>query len=86
MIVLVATQPVFNLYVTVIVPVAAAVSIPLDEIIVAIEELLLLHVPPVVASLSGVDERTQISACPEIVDGSELIVIFLVVIQPVPSV
>lgn len=66
----VVIQPVGAVYVIVAVPVVApAVHTPPD-VIVAVPVALLLHVPPVVALLSGADWPTHSDIVPVIADGS----------------
>ena len=60
-------------------------TMPDDEPIVAIAVLLLLHVPPVVASASDADIPTQTDDGPVIPAGSGFTVAGMVVVQPVPS-
>ena len=56
------------------------------ELTVAIPVLLLLHVPPVVASLNPVVPPSQTVVVPLIEDGNGLIVTVLVILQPVAAV
>lgn len=79
----VAIQPVGNAYVIVAVPAATPVTIP-EVPTVAIDVLLLLQVPPVVASVRLAVEPIQYTdVVPPIGAGSGLMVITLVAIQPV---
>ena len=86
----VAMQPVARVYVDTQVlgiPTIAPVAIPEDEPMVAIAVLLLLHVPPVGASLNVIVDPEQTLLGPEIFPGNGFTVIVVAAIQPVvPSV
>ena len=84
--VVVAMQLVLKVYVIIAVPALTPDATPLKEPIVATAMLLLLHVPPIVASLSVVVLPTQTAVTPVIAAGSGLTVIIVVVRQPVPNV
>jgi len=73
-------QPPGAVYVIVDVPGTKPVTIPVPEI-VASAELLLVHVPPVVASLNGVEAPAQILSDPEIGVGDGFTVAITVVKQ-----
>ena len=60
-------------------------TIPVPDPTVAIEILLLLHVPPEVTSLNIVVKPVQTFVTPVIADGDELTVIIEIVRQPVLS-
>jgi len=64
--VVVAIQVPLNEYVTVVVPVAMPIKIPEDGSMVPTAALLLLHVPPVVASLNVVVRPKQTCVAPVI--------------------
>ena len=66
-----------------VVPTDTPVSKPLVEPIVAIDVLLLLHVPPPAASVSVVVAPTQTLKAPPMVGGVELMGMVVVVLQPV---
>ena len=74
-IVVVAIQAAPNVYVTVTEPAAAPVKIPLTESIVPAAVLLLLHVPPVLALVSVVEEPAQIWMAPPTIAGSVQVVV-----------
>lgn len=59
---------------------------PLVAPMVAVEALLVLHVPPVVASVSVVDAPTHTLAVPDMAAGSGLTVTVRVTKQPVSAV
>ena len=80
-----AEQPVGNVYMMFVVPDNTPKTMPDDEPIVAIAVLLLLHVPPVVASASDADTPTQIDDGPVMPAGSWFTVAGVVVVQPVPN-
>jgi hypothetical protein len=61
------------------------VTVPVSEPIAANELLLLLHVPPP-ASVSVIEEPTQVLVIPAITAGSAFMVIPEIAIQPVGSV
>ena len=77
---IVATQPLDDVYVIVTVPADNAVTNP-EEDTVAVVVLLLLHVPPVVASVNIVVAPIQIFVDPEI-DDTELTVTTMFVLHP----
>ena len=86
-IVLYAEHPVeANPYVMVAVPAVMPVTSPVDDPTVATEVLLLLHTPPLVASLSAVVNPTQTAAVPVIGTGVGLTVTVVPTAQltPVP--
>ena len=56
------------------VPAAMPVTIPEDEPMVALEVLLLVHIPPASASVKFVVNPRQTEAVPEIEAGSEFMV------------
>ena len=68
-----ALHPRGDVYVIVVVPTPAPVTCPVPET-VAMAVLLLLHVPPVVASVRFVLRRLHIEAVPVIVPGNGLTV------------
>lgn len=68
------------------VPAATPVTIPVPDPTVAITVLLLLHAPPVVASLSVVVWLTHAVVAPVIADGSAFTVTGFVDIHPLPVV
>ena len=70
----------------VVLPAATPVIEPLAEPIVAMAVLLLLHVPPVVASVSVVELLLQTVPAPDILPGLGLTVNKAVVKQPVGNV
>lgn len=78
----VALQPVLSVYVIVAVPAAIPFTIPVDEPMVAMVVLLLLHVPPLVASVSVVLPLTQALAVPDIAAGAVSTVSLKVAEQP----
>jgi hypothetical protein len=84
-IVVVAVQPAVVVYVTKVVPEAIPKTVPVAEPIVAIEVLLLLHVPPVTASVKVDVAPAQTSVVPEI-EVIGLTVITVVAIQFVGAV
>ena len=59
---------------------------PDEEPTVAIDGLLLLHVPPVETLLSVIDDPTQTGIEPVMDDGNRLTVTVVVVKQPTPRV
>ena len=67
-------------------PVFIPVTMPVALPAVAIMGLLVLHVPPVVASVNVVADPTHVVAAPVIADGSGLIVTVFVTLQPAPGV
>ena len=81
-----AVQPAGSVYVMVAVPADTPVTIPVPAPTEAIEVLLLLHVPPLVASLSEVVSPTQTLLTPVIADGVGLTVSIIVVVQPAGNV
>jgi hypothetical protein len=68
------------------VPDETPLTTPLPVPTVATEVLLLLQVPPVVASLSVKVEATHTVEEPDIEDGAPLTVTLVVAMQPVPSI
>jgi hypothetical protein len=56
-----------------------------EALIVPVVVGVMLHVPPVVASVSGVVVPTQIVALPRMAAGAALTVTALVTVQPLPS-
>jgi hypothetical protein len=78
----VVAQPVGSVYVIVAVPVTIPAIIPLLLPAVAIVVLLLLHVPPVVASVSEAVLPVQITAVPIITDGNVSTAIVVHVAHP----
>ena len=78
---IVVIQPVARVYVIVEVPDDTPVTMPVDEPIVAMPVLPLVHVPPP-ASLSVVVKPAQTTAVPVIEDGNGLTVTTTVAIQP----
>lgn len=68
-------------YVMVAEPVVTPVTMPATPVL-AIAVLLLLHVPPVVPSVSEVVDPAHISVMPEITVGGGLIVTSVVALQP----
>jgi len=79
--VVVTKQPEGNVYVMVVTPVCEPVSIPDVATILAMELLLLLQVPPVVASLNKVASPTHTSETPVIIPGKALTVTTTVAVQ-----
>ena len=75
------THPADVVYVIFTVPADAPVTSPVALLTVATEVLLLLHVPPVVASVNVVVEPTHTADAPLIAAGSGLTVIVVVVKQ-----
>lgn len=69
----------------VVTPVARPVTTPAD-VTVAIPVLALLHVPPVVASVSVVEEPLQVVGLPDIAAGNGLTLTFAVLIHPLGAV
>ena len=67
------------------VPVDTPVTIPVVAPTVAVAVLLLLHVPPVVGSLSVVVAPMHTTAVPVIAAGSGFTVTVAVFVHPVPS-
>ena len=67
----VAKQPDGSIYVIVTVPPAIPVTIPVNEPIVAMVLLLLLHVPPDVLSLTVINEPAHTESGPDIGAGTE---------------
>ena len=61
-------------------------TMPDEEPTVAIDGLLLLHVPPVETLLSVIDDPTQTGIEPVMDDGNRLTVTVVVVKQPTPRV
>ena len=76
-------QPVFRVYVTIVVPKPTDVTRPVLVPTLAIPRLELAHVPPAEASDNNVVPGLQIVKLPAIVDGNELTVTTVVVMQPV---
>lgn len=76
--VLVVKQPVVSIYVIVHVPAETPVTKPDVGLIVAIDVLELLHVPPVVASVSVIVPATATVLTPPIVEGLGFTTIVLV--------
>jgi hypothetical protein len=72
--------------VIVVVPSATLVTSPSDEPMVATDVLLLLHVPPVIASVNATTELIQTDLDPAIVVGIALTVTAVYVLHPVPNV
>jgi hypothetical protein len=70
----------------VVVPAATPVTTPEVALIVATVTLLLLHVPPVVASLSVSVEPAHTPATPDIAEGALFTVTTLVTLHPVLNV
>ena len=83
---MVAIQPVGKVYVIIALPVDDAVTTPVAEPTGAIPLLLLLHVPPVVASLRLMTRPAQPLARPVIFAGSGLTVNSSVAVQPAGNV
>ena len=81
----VVMQPVPVVYVIATLPVLIPVIIPVALPAVAINGLLLLHIPPVVTSLSVVVAPTHIVVVPVIAAGSAYTVSVLVVLHPAPG-
>jgi hypothetical protein len=79
----VAKQPVEPVYVIVAVPTLTPQNIPVDTPTVATAVLLLLHVPPLVASARVEQNPTQTETGPVIATGGVLTVTTAVRIQPV---
>jgi len=77
----VVKQPAGSVYVIVAMPALIPVTTPVEPI-VAIPVLLLLHVPPVLASVSVVVCPLHICCVPEIVDGEGLTVTSVALMQP----
>jgi len=71
----VAKQPVESVYVIITVPAEKPVTTPEAGLTEATDGLLLVHVPPVVASASVVDDATHTVAVPVIAAGTGLTVI-----------
>jgi hypothetical protein len=80
----VAVQPGPSEYVIVVIPGVTPQTIPLDMPAVA-ALLLLLHVPPAVPSVSGIQEPWQTLEPPAIATGGALTVNIAVAAQPVPG-
>jgi len=68
------------------VPVFTPVTMPVEVPTVAMIGLLLLHVPPVVASVRAVELATHVVAVPAIAVGNGLTVTVFVTLQPAPGV
>ena len=79
----VAIQPVFKVYVIVVVPKPSDVTKPVPVPTLATPELELVHVPPAGRSDNKVVPGLQIIKLPVIVDGNELTVATVVAMQPV---
>ena len=79
---LLAIQPVDSVYMMLATPVETAVTTPVLATIVAMDVLLQLHVPPVVASLKRVVPPIQRVVVPVIPDGKLFTVTSVVVEQP----
>jgi hypothetical protein len=79
-------QLVGSLYVIVVLPTATPVINPVLAFIVAVAGVLLLHVPPDVASVNTVVADGQIASVPPIAAGIGLTVAVFVLIHPVGSV
>ena len=82
---MVAMQPVGKVYVISVVPDATPETTPVVVPTVAISALLVLHVPPGVASLNVAEDNGQIFTLPDIVAGRGLTVSGIVAVQPVDS-
>jgi hypothetical protein len=82
----VAVQPDADVYVTIDVPVATPLTMPVALPIVATPMLLLLHAPPLVASVSVVAEPTHTPVAPDTDAGDAITDVTAVAEQPVPSV
>ena len=67
-------------------PVPAPLTTPVPVTTEATEALLLLHVPPALASVSVTDEPVQMPLTPLMADGRSLTVTMVVVMQPVGKV
>jgi hypothetical protein len=80
-----AIQPVGNVYVIFVVPAVIAYTVPDEEAMVAIAVLLLLHVPPAVASDRLVVVPAHIPEGPVIIEGSGLTVTVTMAMQPVAN-
>ena len=81
----VATQPVLRLYFIVVVPADTPVTVPEAEPMVATAVLVLLQVPPEVASLNVVVKPTHTVEVPEIAAGKGLTVTLVTARHPVLS-
>ena len=79
-------QPVGSVYVILALPANIPVIIPEEEPIAAMAVLLLLHLPPVLASVSVADSPTHTSVVPFIVAGKGFTVTVANAVQPVPIV
>ena len=82
---IVIAHPPDDVYVIVAPPAETPVAMPAPDMD-AIEVLLLLHVPPAVASLSGTEYPMHIDVLPVIAAGKGLTVITVVAKQPVGNV
>ena len=65
-----------------VVPEVPAVTVPLVEPMVAVVVLLLVHVPPVIASERVEEAPEQMTSDPDISDGNGFMVALAVIIQP----
>lgn len=74
------------MYVMVVVPAISALTTPDDEPMVAMAGLLLLQVPPGVASVSVVVKPMQPLVVPFMVPGSGFTVTAVIAVQPAESV